>query len=139
MSTASGLIPMYDEDYEEKRKLKMGKIYMADIKELRNVKFHRLYFALISCAWAFLNEQQQAFFKDDMDKFRKTVEVAAGNYDLCYSLARREWVEIPKSISFNSMDELEFSELYEKVKDILYKVFLTSINKEEFENQLRYF
>ena len=31
-NTVEGLKPLYDDDYEEKRKLKIGEVYKADIK-----------------------------------------------------------------------------------------------------------
>ena len=46
-NTVEGLKPLYDDDYEEKRKLKIGEVYKADIKPMkpRNLQFHRKYFA----------------------------------------------------------------------------------------------
>ena len=139
LNTASGLIPCYDEDYDEKKKLKKGVTYEATIKLVRNPQFLRKYFALINCAWEYLTEAQQVFFKNNKEVFRKTIEVAAGHCELHYSIERREWLEIPKSISFEKMDEAEFSTLYERVKDVLFEIFLKSVNREEFENQLMYF
>ena len=43
-----------------------NKPYTATIKEQRNPKFHKKYFALINCAWAFLTERQTAFFKENV-------------------------------------------------------------------------
>ena len=40
LNTASGLKPMYDEDYEEK-KLKIGEVYQATIKTVRNYELHK--------------------------------------------------------------------------------------------------
>lgn len=33
-NTAHGLIPLYDDDFEEKRKLKIGEVYKVSIKKL---------------------------------------------------------------------------------------------------------
>ena len=130
---------MYDEDYDEKKRLKLGKVYEATITLVRNPQFHRKYFALIKCSWEYLTEAQQQFFKNDIDVFRKAVEVAAGHCELCYSIARKEWIEIPKSIAFDKLDEAQFSSLYERVKDVVYITFIPEINREEFENQIQYF
>lgn len=135
-NTAGGLIPMYDSDYEEKRKLKVGKEYQVEIKEARNLKFHRKYFALINCAWEYQNEQIRAFFHESKEVFRKTVEVQAGWCEKVYNLSLRSWTEVPKSISFGSMSADEFNDLYERVKDVLWSVFLKNVSKEEFENNL---
>lgn len=137
--TGEGFRVADDSDYEQKRKLKRGRVYECTVKEFRNYRFHKLYFALISTAWEFLDERQQAFFKDDAEAFRKCVEVSAGHFDLVYSLSRREWMETPRSIAFDRLTEAEFSDLYERVKKVLYDIFLTSVNKEIFEQQLKWF
>ena len=134
-NTAHGLIPMYDDDYEEKKKLKIGQVYSAEIKLVRNIEFHRKYFALINCSWEYQKESVQTGFRTK-DNFRKYVEVAAGWYDLFYSPKTHEWVQVPKSISFEKMRAEEFADLYEQVKDVLYSVFLKDISKEEFEQNL---
>lgn len=139
LNMASGLVPCDDNDYEEKRKLKVGQIYKATIKLNRNYRLHRKYFALINCAWAYQTEQQTAFFHESVDVFRKTVEVAAGHCERVYSIARKEWIDVPKSIAFDKMDEAEFRDLYERVKDVLFAIFLRGVNEEEFLNELANF
>ena len=136
LNTAEGLMPWGDGAYEAKMKLKIGKVYKATIKKPRNPKLHKKYFALIHCAWAFLKERQTAFFHENVELFRKTVEVAAGHCDKVYSVKLKEWVDVPKSIAFDKMDEDEFSDLYERVKDVLFEVFLRGITEEEFMDAL---
>ena len=128
-----------DEDYEKKKKLKRGVVYDCVIKEFRNYKFLKLYFALINCAWEYLDESQRRFFKDNVECFREAVQVAAGHCEKCYSVTRQEWIEFPKSISFESMTEDEFSSLCDKVKNVIYQYFIPNINKEDFEKELRWF
>ena len=139
MCTPTGLKPMYDEDYDQKKMLKVGTVYEATIKELRNVAFHRKYFSLINLAWEYLNEQQRAFFKEDVNAFRKTVEVAAGHFEPVYSVARQSWLEVPKSIAFDKLSESDFEQLYEKVKTVIFQTFIPSSVKDEFEYVLKDF
>lgn len=139
VNTTTGLVPETDSDYEVKRKLKIGASYEVTIKELRNPKFHRLYFSLINCAWEYLTENQQEFFHDDVEVFRKTVEVAAGHGEKIYSLSRGEWLEVPRSIAFDKLTESDFSSLYEKVKNVLYTTFISDKNRKAFEEQLRWY
>lgn len=136
LNTTSGLKPLYDSDYDEKKKLKIGEVYEATIKRPRNLSFHKKYFALINLAWKYQNEISVEHFTHNIELFRKTVEVAAGWCDPIYSTDRKEWVEVPKSISFDKMDEDEFQNLYERVKDVLFKYFLKNISVEEFEKNL---
>lgn len=135
-NTARGLVPNYDSDFEEKKKLKIGATYKCEITLARNYEFHKKYFALINCAWEYQDERRQVFFKDDIERFRKSVEIAAGHCDIIYLLDRKEWVESPKSIAFEKMDEAAFSDLYEKVKRVLFAVFLRHITEEEFMKNL---
>lgn len=134
-NTARGLIPCYDDDFEEKKKLKIGEIYKVEIKLYRNYEFHKKYFALINCAWEYLTEKQQDFIKSK-NGFRKTLQIAAGWSEVYYSINRKEWVEESKSISFESMDNAEFETLYNAVKDVLFTTFLRNISEEEFMKNL---
>lgn len=135
-NTPAGLKPMYDDDYDNKKKLKIGETYRASIKLARNIDFHRKYFSLIKTAWEYQNENTQKFFYGSMEAFRKTVEVAAGHSEKVYSIAHKEWIDVPKSIAFSKMDEIAFRELYERVKDVLFQVFLKNISEDEFMSNL---
>lgn len=137
--TPTGLVPETDADYDLKKSLKIGNTYEAVIREVRNPKFHRLYFCLINTAWEYLSEEQQHFFYDSKESFRKTVEIAAGHCEPVYNRTRNEWIEMPKSVAFDKLTEYEFSQLYERIKDVLYQSFIPDVNKEEFEYNLRYF
>lgn len=130
---------MYDEDYDKKKMLKVGTVYEATVKELRNVAFHRKYFCLINLAWEYLDEHQRAFFKEDVNAFRKTVEVAAGHYEPVYSVARQTWLEVPKSIAFDKLSESDFEQLYEKVKTVIFNTFIPYVNRDNFEYVLKDF
>lgn len=139
LNTAHGLQPCYDEDFDEKKKLKIGTVYCADVKKARNVAFHRKYFALINCAWAYQNHKVETHFKGNIDLFRKTVEIASGHCETVYSIKRKEWIEVPKSIAFDKMDEIEFQDLYNRVLNVLLSVFLKHIPEDEFSRNLSNF
>lgn len=132
-NTASGLKPMYDEDFDEKKKLKLGCVYECEIKLKRNVRFLRKYFSLIRCAWEYLPESQTAGF-GTVELFRKWVEIQAGNCDILQT--KTETYKLPRSISFEKMDEAEFSDLYERVKDVIWKLIGRYVSEEEFERNL---
>ena len=136
LNTPSGLKPLYDEDYDQKKKLKIREIYKVKITIARNINFHRKYFALINCAWAYQNERTTKHFKNNVECFRKTVEIAAGHCDTVYNLSLKSWVDIPKSIAFDKLKQEEFEDLYERVKDVLFTTFLKGIDEEEFLNNM---
>lgn len=137
-NTPGGLKPCYDEDYDEKRKLKIGEYYTAEIRLQRNPRFLRMYFALIGLAWEYLPESQTKGFRTK-ENFRKYVEIAAGCCDVIYHPKYRDWVEVPKSISFDSMDEAEFRDVYGRVKDVIFSIIGRFVTQEEFERNLANF
>lgn len=136
LNTSQGLKPCYDSDYEERKKLKIGETYLADVKKPRNLQLHRKYFALINCSWEYQNEKVIAHFNHSVEAFRKTVEIAAGWFEPVYLLDKKEWSQAPKSIAFDKMDELEFRDLYDNVKRVLFQTFLRNISEEEFMKNL---
>ena len=135
INTPRGLDPLGDDDYDEKKKLKLGQTYSVEVKVARNVDFHRKYFALISYAWEFLNEQETERFRTK-ENFRKYVEVAAGHCDVIFHPRLQEYVEIPKSISFGKMDNAEFSDLYKRVKDVIFSIIGNRVSQDQFERLL---
>ena len=135
INTPRGLVPLGDDDYEEKRKLKLGETYSVEVKVVRNVDFHRKYFALIAYAWEFLNEQETERFKNK-ENFRKYIEISAGHCDVIFHPRLQEFVEIPKSIAFAKMDNTAFSDLYGRVKDVIFSIIGDRVTQEEFERLL---
>ena len=135
INTPRGLVPLGDDDYEQKRKLKLGETYSVEVKVVRNVDFHRKYFALIAYAWEFMNEQETERFKDK-ENFRKYLEIAAGHCDVIFHPRLQEFVEIPKSIAFAKMDNTAFSDLYGRVKDVIFSIIGDRVTQEEFERLL---
>lgn len=133
------LYPATDEDMEKMLKLKKGAPFEANVKQVRNYPFLRKFFALINVSWEFLNEQQQEFFHNSKEGFRHTLTMAAGYYDTIYSVSGQQWVQAPKSISFDKMSEAEFDKLYESVVNVIFKLFLERVDKEQFYEALKDF
>lgn len=107
LNTAAGLVPLYDDGYEEKRKLKLGQTYRARIVKARNPEFHRKY-----------------------------AEVAAGHCETIYHPRLRDFVEVPKSIAFDSMDGAAFEDLYGRVRAVIDSLLGPVLSPEEFDRIL---
>lgn len=121
----NALSPADEEDYDKLASLPGGVALKASVKVQRNIRFHRLYFSMIRTAWAYIPEDmQQSLFRNDVELFRKSVEVVAGVCDRVYNPRLKDWIDIPKSISFASMDEAEFREVYNKVREVLFEYYL---------------
>ena len=137
--TGDGFRCASDDDYEKKRKLKVGSVVEVTFREYRNYAFLKKFFALLNCSWNYLNEQQQAFFKDNVEKFRETLLIATGYSETFYDVKRRAWLERPRSIAFDKMAESDFSDFYERAKDVIFNYFIPDVNRDEFEQQLKWF
>ena len=119
-------MPLYPSDQDEKRKLKLGQDYEADIKLPRNLGFHKKFMALINVGCE--NSQLEMPF----DSYRKYMTIKAGFFH-AYQTPKGVYYEA-MSLAFSSMDNDEFENVYNKVLDkIIEDIGATS---EEIEAQL---
>lgn len=125
-NTISGLVPLYPHDFDEKRKLRMGQDYEVEVKNPRNIGFHRKFFALVNVGYE--NTQMEMPF----ESYRKYLIMKAG-YFKTYTTPRGVFYDA-ESISFSSMSQDRFEELYSRVMDVIIQdVGSTS---EEIESQI---
>ena len=103
--------PEYSADKEQMQKLKQEVDYVFEVKADRNPHFHRKVMALFKMAY----ENQDKY--NNFDHYRKLITMRAGFYEQIET--DKGTVYIPKSISFGSMDEIEFQELFERVLDVI--------------------
>ena len=128
IKTPQGLKPAFDSDYESYSKIPLNEVIEIEYKKPRNYKFHRKYFALIKLAY----ENQSDYF--NLNDLRRDLTITAGYYDEVVNRVTGEVYKMPKSISFSAMDETEFSELYEAVKDVI--VRWLGITSETIETEI---
>jgi two-component SAPR family response regulator len=110
----NNLICAYNSDYDAFKKLKTNQIIEVEIKQKRNVKFHKKFFALINLAY----HNQDTY--NNIDDMREDLIIDAGFYRTTDN-KRSETVKKALSISFASMDDIEFNELYSRVADVIVK------------------
>ena len=101
------LLPCYDDDAEKLKSIRDGHPVLVTIAEARSIRFHRKYFALVSTAWECLDGRWRIRFRENLDNFRRTLTLLAGFTDQVYSPSSGEWLEVPRSISFERMSEAE--------------------------------
>ena len=117
---------MYPSDFDQKRKLKLGCDYEAEIKLPRNYPFLKKFMALINigCENSSLNMP--------FDTYRKYMTIKSGYYN-AYETPKGVYYEA-MSLSFASMPEEEFQDVYSRVLDkIIEDIGCTS---EDIETQL---
>jgi len=115
-NTFRGLVPMYDTDLDNKKKLKIDQEYLVTVKMPRNIKFHRKMFALYNLV--FQNQEQYKV----LDDLRRDITIEAGFYRERTNI-NGEVIKEAESISFANMDDDVFSQLYNRSLDVIVKYF----------------
>lgn len=106
----------YPSDYENAKKIPLNEPFEIDYKKQRNIKFHRKFFALIKLVF----DNQEQF--SNIEILRKELTIEAGFYNE-YPNYQGEVKKDAKSISFSSMDEIEFNEFYDRIIDAIVKIY----------------
>lgn len=112
------LLPSSEMDEEIINSMQDGCLYRVKISKVRNPQFHRKYFALLDVLYNFFTPQITRLAngmmpKKNRERFRKDLIIATGHYEMVVNIKNDVRAEA-KSISFASMDEVEFSALYNK-------------------------
>jgi hypothetical protein len=129
-NTEYGLIPMYDSDLEEKKKLTLDQEYWGEFKKARNYKFLKKFMALIRYG----NENSKTV-EMPFDAYREYITMKAGYFEH-YSTPTKTFFRA-KSIAFDNMDEETFQDVYSRVLDEIIKD--TEATKEDIEKELSSF
>ncbi|HEY5590648.1 MAG TPA: DUF1367 family protein [Paludibacter sp.] len=127
--------PLTSEDFKKSLKLGIGDFVELITWKERNVYFHRKYFALLNTTIYFLPEDEQFDRLRNIDYLRKEIMLLIGEVDIHVSFDG-EMHMIPKSISFKSMDESKFQQIYSLSVNAILKTYLKNISIQNFEKYL---
>lgn len=131
------LVPIDPQAAEYIAKLKMGAAVRATVKLQRNPRFHRKFMALLNLAFDHW-EPAEATYKGQVvgknfDQFRRDITILSGYYEMAVNL-KGETRLTAKSISFASMDQAEFDDLYNAVVNVILKHVLTNYSRDDLDN-----
>jgi hypothetical protein len=112
-------------------KIKSGTVVEVEIKQPRNVKHHRMFWALMSIVWDNLDQEKYPTVED----VAAAVKISAG-LRTRIELPSGEVGFIPGSIAFAKMDQAQFSEFYERVCDLVARHFLPGVSKAELRSEV---
>lgn len=121
IKTLSGLLPATstDQDKLNDAKLKLNEMYEVEIRKPRNIQFHKKLFSLLNLCF-----DNQEYF-DNLDELRAYLTMKAG-FNKKITTPNGEFY-LPKSISFASMDEIEFESYYNAiVQQVIYLLDCTN-------------
>lgn len=124
------LMPMHDCDVEKLQQVKNGALMLADIKQPRNPAFHNKYFAMLNFAYQYWEPPEVKLgglkAEKQFERFRKDIQVLAG-YRVAVVNIKGEARYESESISFSSMEEGRFSEVYKNVFSVLWRLVLSKV------------
>ena len=103
-----GLFPVDDEGAELFRKLKLNRDVHADVKQRRNMRQHRLFFAILQ----FVKEHCALFESRSIDEIKDAVKLACGLADKYIDQEDGKTYYVLKSISPSKMDQTEFASFF---------------------------
>lgn len=117
--------------------LKLGAPVRAEVKRMRNYKFHRKFFALLDFAYENW-EPREATYKGEIvaknrKQFRNDVTVLAGFGETTLTL-KGEIRVVAKSISFANMEQDDFDRLYEASVSVILNKILTTYKRDDLDN-----
>lgn len=120
---------------EETRKYihnrKDGQVIVSDIKMARNYENHKRFFSMLNAAF-----DMQEFYSE-FEVFRNWITVASGWFNIMVYPDGTTQL-IPKSISFENMDELEFRKLFKTAIGAFLEEFGQGMTDDEFMRIIDY-
>lgn len=127
-----GSLRPVDEGGEEAlRAIGQGEIVQVEIKRPRNVKHHRMYWALVTLVWQNMDGDRYP----TADDLHAAIKIAAG-LRTRIELPNGEVGFIPGSIAFHKMDQDAFSKFYDRVCDLIAKHFLPGVTSAELKHEV---
>lgn len=137
--TPYGLVPLYDTDYDLKRRLRVGSTVRCRISLPRNYEFHKKFFALVRLTFDNLPlplverwkihtiDDMLRRFKRDLGYFKSSVN-ELGEREIEYS-----------SISFAAMDEEEFERFYNSCVGLVLDKYIRGLEREDLLEEVEHF
>lgn len=130
VKTINGFLrPAYDSDFEAFNKMPVNETFEIEYTKARNIMFHRKFFSLIKLAF-----ENQSDYRT-MEDLRRDLIITSGFYDEQINKITGECYKTAKSISFSSMGELEFNEIYNGVKKTICDWLC--ISNEDLDNNIQ--
>lgn len=113
------------------RKLGNGELVTVEFRKSRNIKHHRMFWALMSIVHQNMDHDRYPTVED----LTSAIKIAAG-LRTRIELPNGEVGFIPGSIAFHKMDQAAFSEFYDRVCDLIAKHFLPGVESEALKEEV---
>ena len=127
--TISGLVPCDERDRDLLSKLKIGKIVSVEVKQSRNIKELRLYFALIHLVFP---QQSTWETEDDLDD---AIRCAVGHCTKM-TLKSGEIMVRPKRLAFGKLDQMQWRDYFDRVMRLVTTKIIPGLDAGDLRREL---
>ena len=136
---SQGLVPLYDSDLENKKRLKEGVVVKCKITNPRNLRHHKKYFALVKLVLNNLPERltEQLNIRNEKDMHRRFKRDLGYFKSYVNEYGERE-IEYD-SISFSAMDQFEFEKFYYQAVDLAAYKYLPGTDRQDVIEEVERF
>lgn len=127
----NSLRPADDAGLDALRKIGNGELVSVEIKKSRNIKHHRMFWALMTIVHDNMDSERYPTVED----LTAAVKIAAG-LRTRIELPNGDIGFIPGSIAFHKMDQTAFGEFYNRVCDLICKHFLPGVDSDALREEV---
>lgn len=127
----NSLRPADDAGCEALRKLSNGDLVTVEIKKSRNIRHHRLFWALMTVVHDNIDHERYPSVED----LAAAIKISAGHRTRI-ELPNGEIGFIPGSIAFHKMDQTAFSAFYDRVCNLIAKHFLPGVDSDALKEEV---
>ena len=127
--TLTGLRPTDAIGGEALERVPLNEDVKVEITRPRRIKFHRKFFALLNAVFA-----HQSTYAT-MNTFRAAIEVALG-FGETIKLPDGRTIIIPKSISFASLDQAEFEQLFDRAVELIVTRIIPGLDSDDLRREV---
>lgn len=127
--TLGALRPADDAAAQALQKIPMDKEVAIKIKRPRNIRHHRLFFALLKIVF-----ENQEVYKSEA-ALLAAIKIATGH---CTPIVLTDGTRafIPSSISFAAMDQTQFDAFYERVCTLVCAKIIPNLSREDLQAEI---
>lgn len=127
---AQGFAPDTDKDWEAASRFKLGEVTKAEVTKPRNYAHHKKLMALCQL----IAENSEVY--DTTEKALTGLKIVTGHVDFVPHPGTGELVAVPKSINYSSMDQIAFTEWYDKAVAAACKYMVPQMTKMDAEHAM---
>ena len=142
------LTPCTSDDKEKMGKMPKAEPFMISYIKVRNPRLHRLYFAFLDKVYTNIPETLEYVEHPKTGlvvkrwpepvNFRKQMEIYAGHYTESITMKGELRLEA-KSIKYEELDDIAFSDLYTGVKNVIGRIILPKMDMKLVEKEIEPF